>query len=747
MNIPQINEWNKRVDYLLEHGRILDAFDKIATVLPFEAYNIFTQQLEELRFTYSNMLNYTVKGVDDPQRTGIYNSLILKTYDLTDQVKLDLLNQPGFRLAGIKKELEKQMNLHQEDLSDNLLGISFDYELNEMLRSTDLYDDESESESALKHRSAIQRAFNFLWLNKKFSDDDAKVVGQIFESDSFPWYEKALLVSAVTLGLVRNFDQRRIELLIKLYSHSNPQVSVRALVGILITFSLYDKRISMIPQLSSIIELLKDDASFESDTFSVLSQIIRAKDTDRITRKFRDEIVPDIIKFNEDLSEKLNLDKLLEADNETDKNPEWEKYFDDQPDLVRKLEDLTHMQMEGNDVFLGAFSMLKNFRFFDEIHHWFMPFYQQHNAVAGALRNEKDSISELVLKGVENSPYMCNSDKFSFVFNLSQMPDAQKELMAQMFSAEAEQFEEMMSEELSDPELRKKRIVIQYIQDLYRFFKLNSIKNETGDIFQLPLDVHNTRTLSGLVSSIKFYRNIAGFYFDSDHFSEANTVYQKLLDLGEGNAEVYEKSGYCLQQEGKFDQAIEMYQKADLFDTNRKWLLGKIAQCHLKSSRPQQALETYLELSSIEPENMKVHAAVGTCYLSMGKYASALECFYRIDFNEPGTAHSMRPVAWCLFTLNRPEEADVYYTQLMAMEPNAFDYMNAGHVAFCLGMKQKASDYYVESFRKRNGDLKAFIGAFNDDRKFLVQNGVNPEDIPLMLDYVRVRYLASKDQA
>ncbi|PKP03353.1 MAG: hypothetical protein CVU14_02020 [Bacteroidetes bacterium HGW-Bacteroidetes-9] len=747
MNIPQINEWNKRVDYLLEHGRILDAFDKIATVLPVEVYNIFTQQLEELRFTYSNMLNYTVKGVDDPQRTGIYNSLILKTYDLTDQVKLNLLNQPGFRLASIRKELEKQMNLHQEDLADNLLGISFDYELNEMLRSTDLYDDESESESALKHRAAIQRAFNFLWLNKKFSDDDAKVVGQIFESDSFPWYEKALLVSAVTLGLVRNFDQRRIELLIKLYSHSNPQVSVRALVGILITFGLYDKRISMVPQLASIVQLLKDDASFESDTFSILTQIIRAKDTDRITRKFRDEIVPDIIKFNEDLSEKLNLEKLLEADNETDKNPEWEKYFDDQPDLVRKLEDLTNMQMEGNDVFLGAFSMLKNFGFFNEIHHWFMPFYQQHNAVAGALRNEKDSIRELVLKGVENSPYMCNSDKFSFVLNLAQMPDAQKELMAQMFSAEAEQFEEMMNEELSDPESRKKRIVIQYIQDLYRFFKLNSIKNETGDIFQLPLDVHNTRTLSGIITSTKFYRNIAGFYFDSDHFSEANTVYQKLLDLGEVSAEIYEKSGYCLQQEGKFDQAIEMYQKADLFDTNRKWVLGKIAQCHLKSSRPQQALETYLELSQIDSENMKVHAAVGTCYLNMGEYASALECFYRIDFSEPGTAHSMRPVAWCLFTLNRLEEADSYYTQLMNMEPNAFDYMNAGHVAFSQGQKQIASDYYVESFRKRNGDLKSFIGAFNDDRKFLLQNGVNPEDIPLMLDYVRIRYTDSKNQA
>jgi len=744
MNVFEIEDWYKRINTLLGQNRMLDAFDKIATALPVNNYNELSTQLEELRFTYSNMLNYTVQGVDDPLRNDIYKNLILSTYDLADSVKLDLLNQPALRLASLKNDLEKQMRLSKEELADNLLDLSFDYELNEMLSSTALYEDESESESAIRHRKAIQRAFNFLWLNNKLSEDDLIVVKQIFDSNSFPWYEKALLVSAITLGLIRTYDSRRIELLVKLYAHDNPQISIRALVGLLISFSFYDKRLALSSHMTDILASLNEEHSFESDAFAVITQIIRSKDTDKITKKFREEIVPDIIKFNEDLSQKLNLENLLESGDEVDKNPDWANYFDDQPGLVRKLEDLTNMQMEGADVFLSAFAMLKNFPFFSEIHHWFMPFYRQHHAVAGSLRSENENFRETVLKGVENSPYMCNSDKFSFVLNLKHMPERQKEIMAQMFTSEVEQFEEIISEELTDPGLRKKRIVIQYIQDLYRFFKLNSVRTETGDIFILPLDVQNTLMIGDLIKSPVFYRNIAGFYFDNNHFQEANLIYRQLLEKGENYAELYEKSGYCQQQTGNYTEAIAMYQKADLFDTNRKWLLGKMAQCYLKMTQPGKALEVYLELSQLEPDNMKVHASVGTCYLNLGEYSNALEYFYRIEFNDQGTARSMRPVAWCLFTLNRLTEAENYYSQLLEMEPNAFDFMNAGHVAFSLRNRQAAAVYYVQSILKRNGDLNSFLRAFIADKKFLLQNGVNSEDISLMLDFVRIRYQSAK---
>jgi tetratricopeptide (TPR) repeat protein len=736
MSIAEINEWYKRLNGLLSGGRLLEAFESINTVLSKNNFSSYASQLDELLFTYTNMLNFTMQGVSDPQSEKIYLDLINKAYELADLVKLDLLNSGGHGLGAIKADLEKHFRRNDEDLADSLMNLSFDYELTEILRESELYDDETESESALRHRQTIQRIFYYLWLNNRFSEADARVIGQIFESAGFPWYEKSLLVSAITLGLVRSFDVKKLEILAKLYSDNNPLIAQRALVGVMLTIGLHNNRLVHLPKAIDMLKVMADDVNFESDAFSVISQIIRSKDAEKISRRFKEDIIPDIIRFNEDLSRKLNLENLLSTGDETDKNPDWEKYFDNESELVRKLEELTNMQMEGADVFLGAFSMLKNFPFFRELHHWFMPFYRENFAVVTALKNEDSSFREIVLKGVENSPYMCNSDKFSFILNLSFLPQQQKEMMSQMLGAEIEQFEEIMNEELTDPALRKKRFVIQYIQDLYRFFRLNPLKNEIGDVFQQPLDIYNTTVFEVLVKSSEFYRKVATFCFDNDHFGEAYIIITKLLSGNSGTAELYEKAGYSLQKTGDYQGALELYRKADLFDTNRKWLLGKMAQCHLKLLQPAEALTIYNELLLMEPDNNKIIASAGTCYLNLGDYEKALECFFRIEFNSPGEANAIRPLAWSLFLLNRNEEAAVYYGQLLGMDPNEFDFMNAGHVAWCQGKRLEAASHYRNSIRKRNGDLKTFLRAFASDKPFLLKNGLSEREIQMMLDFI-----------
>lgn len=737
MKIHEIEEWFERVNALLQQCRLLDAMEKIEMMVQARSFEAFEQELDELRFTYSNMLKYSIMGVNDPSRDSIYDGLILKLYDLADLIKLELLSHAGLKMSALKFEMERQMRLNQEDLTENLLGLSFDFELEEMLRSTSLYDDESESESAIRHRKAIERAFHFLWLTNRFSENDAVVVGRIFDSESFPWQEKALLISALTLGLVRTFDKHRLLLLVKLYNHSNPQLSMRALTGILLILSRHHQRIVLQPKLREAFTQMAGDTSFEEDTLAVIMQLFRARNTEQIARKFRDEIVPDIMKLNQDLSERLNLEKLLSDDSGADRNPDWESYLDNQPDLVRRLEDLTNMQMEGNDVFISTFAMLKNFPFFNSIHHWFMPFYTGNFTVVNALDNEKDPVRDVVLQGVNNSPFLCNSDKYSFVLNLRFMPEAQKEMIAQMLAAENEQLHELLAEELADPMLVKKRIIIQYVQDLYRFFTLNAIHAETGNVFSGPLDTYRLSLFETMIPGMQFYHQLATFCFDAQLYPQAAELFEMLLKNGESSAGLYERNGYCLQQMADYTGALEMYQKADLFDTNRKWLLQKMAQCYLKLQQPREALKVYSELSALYPDDMRIQAAMATCYLNTGNVRQALEHFYRLDLNESSNPDTMRPLAWCLFLLNRCDEASAVYTQLLQREPNAYDFMNAAHVEFCLGHKSQAATLYQSSIEKRGGDVKSFLKAFASDKEYLIQNGVAVAEIPLLVDFVR----------
>ncbi|MBW6490334.1 MAG: tetratricopeptide repeat protein [Lentimicrobium sp.] len=739
MNQREIEKWYGRVVELLKQRRIIDALGKISKLDLLKGNSGYEVRIGELRFTYGSMLSYTIKGVVDPQREQIYNRLLVSVYELADNIRMDLLSRNSSHLATIKKELERGMLQENEDMAESLMSLSFDYELDEMLRSTVLFDDETESDTAMQHRKAIIRAFNLLWLTDKLTEDDTNQVQRIFKSSSIPWYEKSMMMSALTLGLLRCFDQRKLELLIDLYHSDDYRISQRALVGLIISFSLYDERIMLYPNIMDRLDSLKDNERFGIEAESVIIQLIRSKGTEKITQKFRDEIIPDVIRFNEELSEKLNLDKLVSPDEFTDKNPDWEKYFDNQPGLVRKLEELTNMQMEGADVFLSAFAMLKSFSFFNEVPNWFMPFYKEHHAVVNALKSEDETFRRLLTEGIEKSVYMCNSDKFSFILNMANMPDGQKNMIGQMFGAEAEQFEELIAEEMSNPQLRNKRIVIQYIQDLYRFFRLHPLRHEIGDVFAMPLEIHNNQIFSHLMKDKNRIQAIASFYFDQDYFDESLRIYQYLEKEGESFAELYEKAGYCYQQKGKYEEAISYYRKADLFDTNRIWLLGKIAQCHLKMNNTASALEAYLEKDIFEPDNLKTAAAIGSCYLNLNNPEKALEYFYRIEFADQGSAIAMRPVAWCLLILGRNEEAENYYQQLLALDPNAYDYMNAGHLAFLKGDKQLAAEHYISSIQKRGGDIKAFLKGFSVDRKYLIENGVNTSDLPLMIDYVRFR--------
>lgn len=733
MTISDIEKWHGKLVELLRQQRVFEAIEQLSK----QSSERFQASIDEIKYTYNNILAYTGKGINDPMGNQIYMKLIASLYELSDLIKLHLIAGSGSRLASIKADTDRQASNENEDLSDNLMGLTFDNELQDILRSASLFSDETESESAMNHRKAIARAFYNFWLTDKFSENDEQMVINIFSSSSIPWFEKSMMVSALTLGVIRTFDARRISILIDLYENSDIQISQRALFGILISIFYYDHRFRYYPVLSSKLEHFRNQSDFREDALNMLIQFHRSKDTEKVTRRFQDEILPQVIKFNEDLSEKLDLESLLQTGEAADKNPDWEKYFDSQPGLVRKLEELSNMQMEGVDVFLSAFAMLKAFPFFNDLPNWFIPFYPENYAVQEALSDENESFKTVILKGLDLSMYMCNSDKFSFAFNLRNMPPQQKNMMVQMFESEGEQLAELKNEELSDPALAKKRVVIQYIQDMYRFFKLHSLRNEIGDLFNRKFEVQDSVVLSGIIEDEDFYRRVANFYFDNDHFEEALQLFNYLIEKGGNYAELYEKAGYSKQKLGLFHEAIAMYQRADLFDTNHNWLLRKLAQCHMALGEIEAALNIYLELIQLEPDNQRINASIGTCYLEMGKVEEALEYFYRIEFANQGTAAAMRPVAWCLFLLKRNTEANSYYNQLLSLEPNTYDFMNAGHVSFSLGNKEKAIDHYLNCIRTRQDDIKSFIKSFNKDRKHLLANEIEASEIALMLDYLR----------
>ena len=59
-----------------------------------------------------------------------------------------------------------------------------------------------------------------------------------------------------------------------------------------------------------------------------------------------------------------------------------------------------------------------------------------------------------------------------------------------------------------------------------------------------------------------------------------------------------------------------------------------------------------------------------------------------------------------------------------------------GHLALCQGNKKEAVDLYRRSVMSGEITKEKFMTIYSEDRSLLVSSGVNPDDLPILLDYL-----------
>jgi len=578
-----------------------------------------------------------------------------------------------------------------------------------------------------------------MWLTDKYTDTDLLLVKAIRESESLPWYEKCLAVSAITLSLINCFDKEKFTVLSEFYQDRQPQVWQRAFAGLIIAAFIYDKRLELYPTIRAHFDSYKGDEDFTADLNNFLLQILKALETENVTRKFREEILPDVKKFESKIREKLDIDNIINSEIIEDKNPDWEQIFEDSPDLLNKIEKMSEMQMEGLDLFMGTFAMLKNFDFFREISNWFRPFYKENETAQNSVGNEVQGKWDF-LAGLEDSFYMCNSDKYSFCFNVKHLPAEQGRNIVSLFNMEAESMRELSSEDkLLNKPGKDAFIFTQYIQDLYRFFKLHPFRNDFRDIFSLKWDISDSWLVQNLADNTLILRNAAEFLFSKMHYSDASGIFLVLAQKSEPDQAVYEKLAYCYQMMGNYKLALENYKRAELFDSNRLWSLKKIIFCYRKLGDNESALKWSIEAAALEPDDAYLQTMLGNCYLDMHQFETALDHYFRVEILSAENKKILRPIAWCCFVLGKLDLAHNYFQLILADEPTANDLINSGHVELCSGNKPKAMEYYIAAISSGGINLQQFTETLDFDKRYLLANGVDPTEIQLITDYLRFR--------
>ncbi|HNX67535.1 MAG TPA: tetratricopeptide repeat protein [Bacteroidales bacterium] len=738
MNIATIIQQHKKICTLISQKKVKQSLDIIESMLVYASYGGFRDEFEDNKMTYLNILKYTMEGVDDPERKKIYNKFLQDILKLSDRIKQDILARySGWYTYNVRKIEEKEESKRGKTIIQGIDDLAFKSELDRLLESSEISVSDDATGEAMSRRNLTNSIFNHLWLTDYYGDAEENLVDIIRHSEKFQWHEIATFVSAITLSSFRIWDSGKIKSLVSFYSDERQSVSERALTGLILSLYAYDNRLHLYPDIIEILKGMATVPGFRERCQMVVLQTIRSRETEKLSRRMNEEILPKVVKMKPDIEEKLDLDSLLGKDTGEDRNPDWSDMFKESEELYKTMEELAKLQMEGSDVYMSAFSGLKNFDFFREFRNWFMPFYPDNEAVDTIFGDKilGPGINELA-EALYKTPFICNSDKFSLILNLKNLPDAQKSMMLKVFRMELDGLEQMKYEnEFTDPQAVFRTTVTQYIHDLYRFYKLSDNKNEFDDIFKGKLDIYNCYFFKKVCSSFESEAALADFFFSKDFYSDALSLYLSLLSTRPDDAQLNEKAGYCYQQEGNYDEALKYYKLAIIIEP-KSWSLKKAGLCLRKLENYKEALDYYLQAMETKEDDLHAVLMAAHCYLDLHDYDNALKSYFRIEYDDPSNTRVIRPIAWCYLATGRLEESAKYFARIDEESLTSHDNINMGHLALCRRERKMAAEYYLKAITNDKMTAEAFINTINEDCPMLFGNGVNPDEIPLIVDFV-----------
>ncbi len=707
-------EYKEAVEAALARRNFHEAFRLLRIMLPAEG-NRHRNELESAEEDYSRIMDYALTGAPDPGREEQISAMVTRIYSILDMLLRESLIAEHNSLYF---SVTRTLRLRRGETLASLIS-EFAAALHRLGRLTGVSDDDRAEAESLE-----ERLFERLWTTTPLSVDEISAVRSFMNDDIVPLTAKSMVVGALTMSLLQFFSEPTLRLLLEFaVPEAEVELRARATVGAVLVMARWPRR-SSTKGVNRQLEALRDVSTWRRDVEHTVMQIIRSADVDKFSKTLRDEIIPEVMKLRPDIERHIKESGFDPSDLEM--NPEWDEMLE-KSGLSEKMRKLSEMQEQGGDLFYPVFQMLKTFRFFSHISHWFMPFSTSRLDVRRALGH--DAALEVLL---EESPMMCGSDKYSFALSVDRLPESQKQmLMTQLGNAAAGGMIDLAGR-LTEADTMKLAITA-YIQDLYRFFALFRRNGEFANPFKQPVNPAGIPALAADFTAADKVRLLGEFYFKHGHFGEALTLFRtiEVSDLS-----LHQKMGHALQRLGRLDEALVEYERAEMLAPESEWTLLRLARINKQLGRHRKALDYYERIEKISPDKPATALSMGHCYLELNELREALHYFYKAEMLDEKSTKALRPIAWCAF-LNRDfETARRYLDRILAeLDPEAADYLNMGHLALAEGRIREAINLYSLSAP----EMESLEKMMADDMPLLQRAGVDVSVIPLILDAIRYK--------
>jgi len=704
------NESLRLVSEALQTGNAGRAIRQMENYLAAWPEQQTAEKLAEVREDYDRMEAYWQQGGEDPQREALYQRLLQRVYVLYANV----MHYHRMKASPYQNSLYTRVRQGQHDWSlaairqemegfvSNVAMLQLEPDNKRATMSESLYKD---------HQQQMNQLFEYVLTSRQWADGVGSQFTEMLTSPTIDTVDQQLLIAAVTLSLLNQFDMAKFRMLTEVYRQSQDEaVRQRALVGW--TLSVSDTYRQVYPEQRELIETLLESEEVCQELTELQIQLIYCLNEEKDSQTIQKEIMPDLLKN----SSKMMSQEM--GDSEEDKleevlHPEVsEERMEHLESSMRRMMD---MQKEGVDVFFHGFSQIKRYPFFYDVSNWLVPFYLQHPDIAQFIAKQGQFH---YLEKVFATNTFCNSDKYSFVIAMQEVIDRLPQQVRDMivhgeYSAEELQY-------AVEPSAALERRL--YLMDIYRFFRLFPHRAELKN----PFD-----TTAGEMGTCDFFSSVLLADTPIEKYKsqvvrqlKRHKMHRAAQRLLQTIAEPCRDIQYYLWMQD-YDRVLQLNPE------HERALLGKGRQLY-DSGKYEEALQWFEKLMAVHPEKNNNQLYVAICQVQMERYEEALKLLFKLNYEQPENASVSRVLAWAQTCQGKLEQAAKIYEQLMEHEQRDDDDLkNYGYCLWLQGQVGRASELFRQYLQHHE---QAVVGQSDFfDVEWLKKRGITTVEINMML--------------
>ena len=575
------------------------------------SYSHSAETFDAIATDYELMMNYMLTGMADPSRAELYAQLVLRTYKLLGNIEMGLrLQHDADALSlfggGVKPLDVRDIREKLEAYVSEMALLSLDSQEQQDVTSRDI---------ASRHQQFLSETFINIVGSAQWSHELATDMLALILSPTIDSIDAQLLISAIMMGALFVADVEKVLTLMCIYEQAQSEkLRQRALVGW--AFCLDKDALTSLQPIDNKLTDMLLHQQVRDDLLELQMQIVYCQNAERDEERIRKEVMPtlmsnqsyEITKFGIKEKDDDTLEDILNPDNEERKMEELESG-------IQKIID---MQRQGADIYFGGFSKMKRFGFFYTFANWFMPFYAEHPQLQHLSADFLGST--YMQKMFEQGPF-CDSDKYSFVLGLSSVFDQLPENIREMLK----NGEATLGIVGTDTNQKMTPAYYRrlYLQDLYRFFKLNDYRQ----CFHNPFETKEGHMLLAGKVYIPFLHHqavrLVRFLYQKQMYAEAKS----LLMLYYDNLNVQDIGLRALiaMKQGNYNEAAGLYQRAFEKDSSNEVLLKGYAMATFYSGDFDEAVQLFERLLYNHPDNRKFKLNLAISYMNTNKESDGVK--------------------------------------------------------------------------------------------------------------------------